>query len=227
MCLLLSLSATSDSCQGTGFTCAVVAIGETGVDNGVKCWGIGGPWLGYEDTDSRGHASGTMGDQLDVVDLGDALQGAVSNVACGDKFVCAWAALSGIKCWGENSNGELGTGTANEHGGSPGTMGNNLPLVAVPGEAGKAEYQVVVAGKNHACAAVSPGSNEAVTIYCWCALHLHMAWCGGMENENNATCKHGSASSPSPAPLTPPPPPFYPFPPPHRHCHLTVLHVYP
>lgn len=92
-------------------TCALADDGR------VKCWGANGDGdLGYEDTQSRGGEAGDIGDGLPYVDL---RSGRVVHalVASGNEF-CALLDDRSVKCWGTL-----------EHGGSPGTMGDNLDPV--------------------------------------------------------------------------------------------------
>lgn len=97
-------------------TCALLDSGR------VKCWGANDEGtLGYEDTESRGGATGEMGDNLPFVDLG--MDHLVEALASDGGEFCALLDDRSVKCWGTL-----------EHGGMPGTMGDNLEPVLYPDE---------------------------------------------------------------------------------------------
>jgi alpha-tubulin suppressor-like RCC1 family protein len=68
-----------------------------------------------------------MGDALPAVDLGHG-QVAV-DLQCGKKHCCARTLQNTMKCWGDNSYGQLGLGDQTARGVAPGSMGDNLPFV--------------------------------------------------------------------------------------------------
>ena len=81
---------------GLGQSCALTRTG------GVKCWG------------SNGHdelGDGRMRDSLAPVDVSGLSRG-VTAIAAGVRHTCALTSAGGVKCWGINSNGTLGDGTA-------------------------------------------------------------------------------------------------------------------
>lgn len=107
---------------GINFVCAVLN------DKTVKCWGGGARGqLGQGSTANIGNQSGEMGDNLPAVDLGDGFL--VQNVVAGQFEVCAVSTNQEIKCWGDNSDGELGLGDTENRGDEPNEMGDNLPAV--------------------------------------------------------------------------------------------------
>jgi uncharacterized protein YjdB len=108
----------------TGFenACAILD------DDGLKCWGRGGEGaLGYGDTTTRGDDPGEMGDVLPYVDLGSGRT--AKRLAVGDRFACAVLDNDRIKCWGDNTYGQLGLGDNQTRGNQPGQMGDALPYV--------------------------------------------------------------------------------------------------
>ncbi len=84
-----------DVSTGYGHTCALTASG------GVKCWGsnIRGV-LGDGTTTPRSLPVDVAGLSSDVVEI-----------SVGNSFSCAVTVDGGVKCWGDNTNGQLGDGT--------------------------------------------------------------------------------------------------------------------
>src|SRR5262249_46529483 len=64
-----------------------------------------------------------------------------------------------VKCWGENSSGELGLGDGTRRGRSPGDMGDALPVVNLGTNAVAKSLSL---GAEHTCALLSDGH-----IKCW------------------------------------------------------------
>lgn len=107
-----------------GGSVAQVVAGEASncarLQNGaVKCWGFAGNGrLGYENALDIGDGTGEM-PPADLNLGGSALLlGGAGNGA----HQCAHLASGDLKCWGFNSNGQLGQGTAIDLGGVPGNM---------------------------------------------------------------------------------------------------------
>ncbi|MCP4685497.1 MAG: hypothetical protein GY867_08605, partial [bacterium] len=134
-------------------------------DDSVKCWGGGSKGqLGLGDTEDRGDgidASGDsideMGDNLPVVNLGQ--NRTPVEIAVGNYHTCARLDNSTVKCWGYNSNGQLGLGDDNERGINPSEMGDNLP----PLDLGSGRtVREVSAGASHTCARLDNGH-----VKCW------------------------------------------------------------
>jgi len=115
---------------GTGRSATAIAVGSHTCalldDKSMKCWGTNGNGeLGLGDTNSRGDASGEMGDNLPAVDLGHA----ATAISAGQYHTCAILDEKSVKCWGHNGNGQLGLGDRNTRGDASGEMGDNLPAV--------------------------------------------------------------------------------------------------
>ena len=147
------LSGVAAVAAGAGHSCAVTALG------GVKCWGVNGfGELG----------DGTTTDSSTPVDVcADAtcdsdLSGVAALAAGGSTFVssvghtCALMSGGGVKCWGDNSTGQMGDGT---------TTNSSTPVdVCADAECTSALSGVVViaAGAGHTCALMSGGG-----VKCW------------------------------------------------------------
>ena len=120
---------------GSLHMCALLGTG------GVKCWGSNNyGQLGDGSTTSRGTAMNVSG-----------LSSGVTAIAAGHLSTCALTTAGGVKCWGENSGGQLGDGTS---------WTDRLTPVGVSGLSSGAI--AIAAGVNHACALLSTGG-----IKCW------------------------------------------------------------
>ena len=124
----------------------------------VKCWGQNNfGQLGYGDTADRGDGPGEMGIALPAVDLGPGRT--ATQIACGDFHTCALLDNAQIKCWGKNTDGQLGYGDSIHRGDDPGEMGAALPEVAI-GSVRTA--QKVVTGWGFTCVLLDTGN-----VKCW------------------------------------------------------------
>ncbi|KAJ1472088.1 regulator of chromosome condensation 1/beta-lactamase-inhibitor protein II, partial [Baffinella frigidus] len=125
----------------------------------VKCWG----WnkngqLGQGDTKNRGDLSkDEMGDTLPWLDLGNGRT--ALSVSAGFASTCAVLDDATLKCWGYNTNGELGQGDTSNRGDGTSEMGDKLP----PVDLGVNRTAVSVsAGWYHTCAVL-----DDATVKCW------------------------------------------------------------
>jgi alpha-tubulin suppressor-like RCC1 family protein len=140
-----------------------LAAGETHscalLDNGtLKCWGfnhIG--QLGLGDTAYRGDNTNEMGDSLPAVSLGTGRTAVV--LSTGANHVCALLDNGSLKCWGFNSNGQLGLGDTSSRGDGANEMGDALPAVSLG--TGRT-VRAVSCGASHVCALLDNGS-----VKCW------------------------------------------------------------
>jgi alpha-tubulin suppressor-like RCC1 family protein len=115
-------------------TCTVTSAG------GVDCWGYNNSGqLGDATTTQRPTPRGVHG-----------LSTGVTAVTVGFFHTCALTAAGGVKCWGENSDGQLGDGT---------TTDRLTPVDVVGLTSGVAS---VVAGRVHTCAVTTGGG-----VKCW------------------------------------------------------------
>jgi alpha-tubulin suppressor-like RCC1 family protein len=118
---------------GDGFKAKSIASGARHVcalstDGRVKCWGAAeSGQLGSGDTKNRGTSPEDMGGALPAVDLGHGQ--AVKAIACGAQHCCATMVQNTMKCWGSNSEGQLGLGDVEVRGTDPSSMGDALPFL--------------------------------------------------------------------------------------------------
>ena len=136
---------------GLASVCAILS------DDSVRCWGKGDfGQLGSEDSEPQGTIPYTIG-SVEPVALGTNRK--PKAITAGARHVCVLLDDGNIKCWGDNSYGQLGIGSIVTVGREPGTMGDNLKAVMLG--AGRSARQVV-AGENHTCALLDNGA-----IKCW------------------------------------------------------------
>jgi alpha-tubulin suppressor-like RCC1 family protein len=121
---------------GGGNTCALTSGG------GVKCWGYN--VQGQLGNGSRVHSSNVP---VDVRGLASGAKG----ISEGGAYGCAITRAGGVRCWGMNSFGQLGSGAA--------TYQDNLP-VSTSGLA--RGVTAIAAGGTHACALTTGGG-----VKCW------------------------------------------------------------
>ena len=119
---------------GNLHTCAVLTTGH------IECWGS-------DEAGQLGNASAPARTDtpVEVQGITDA-----THLAAGARYTCATLTAGNIECWGENSNGQLGNGTASH--------GSNSPT-EVQGITNATE---VTAGAAHTCALLSTGEMR-----CW------------------------------------------------------------
>ena len=148
---------------GTGRSATMIATGASHscalLDNStVKCWGLGTDGrLGYGASTSLGRTTGQMGDALGAISLGTG-RTAVA-ISAGASHTCALLDNSTVKCWGLNTDGQLGLGDTDSRGDDAGEMGDVLGAVSL----GTNRTVVAVsAGGTHSCALL-----DNATIKCW------------------------------------------------------------
>ena len=148
---------------GTDRTATMIATGASHscalLDNStVKCWGLGtNGRLGYGAVTSLGRTSGQMGNSLSAVSLGTS-RTAVA-ITAGSAHTCALLDNATIKCWGLNTDGQLGLGDTDDRGDDANEMGDALTAISL----GTNRTVVAVsAGGTHTCALL-----DDATIKCW------------------------------------------------------------
>ncbi|MFT3772735.1 MAG: hypothetical protein QM820_45680 [Minicystis sp.] len=148
---------------GTGAKAVAVSAGDSHTcalldDGTVKCWG-------HNDSGQlgRGDSYSTIGclpfsiHGLLVVALGTG-RTAVA-LSAGANHTCALLDDGSVKCWGRNSEGQLGLGDTTLRGAQASQMGDNLPAVNL---GGGQTAKAINAGMNHTCALLDDG-----TVKCW------------------------------------------------------------
>ena len=119
---------------GVDHTCILTQAG------GVKCWG-------HNNYGQLG--DGTTTDRLTPVDVAGLASG-VSAISAGWGHTCALTQAGGVKCWGQNTYGQLGDDTGN----------NQLTPVNVAGLT--SGVSAVNSGENHTCTLTQAGG-----VKCW------------------------------------------------------------
>ena len=137
---------------GANHSCVVLSGGS------IKCWGKGGNGrLGQGGVDNIGDGVNEMGSNLSAINLGTGRT--ATAVATGGMHTCALLDNSSIKCWGDNSLGQLGQGDTNNRGDGAGELGNSL----MPIDLGSGRRAIaVVAGHSRSCALL-----DNYLVKCW------------------------------------------------------------
>lgn len=126
----------------------------------VKCWGYG-PVLGRGSSTDYGDDPGETVTALQGINLGSGFTPV--KVVAGDDFSCALSSAGTVKCWGDNSYGQLGqdrgAGSFAIIGDSSTEMGSSLPAVYLGAVATDIQSS---ANAHHVCARLSSGRMK-----CW------------------------------------------------------------
>ncbi|MEX1252723.1 MAG: flexitail domain-containing putative surface protein [Dehalococcoidia bacterium] len=145
-------SGAADVSAGAFFTCAITMGG------GVKCWGanhfgqVGNGTSTGPDVCPSGPCSTTP---LDVSGLSSGL----AAVSGGGAHNCALTTAGGVKCWGVNSFGQLGTGTSS---GPETCLSSACSTTPVDVSGLTSGVAAVSAGNFHSCALTTAGGAK-----CW------------------------------------------------------------
>jgi len=119
---------------GWRHTCALMS------DGGVKCWG------NNHDGQLGDGSESDMNKPTEVVGL----MSNAAGIATGERHTCALTTAGGVKCWGNNHDGQLGDGTR---------IDRVTPVDVVGLTSG---VTVITAGWRHTCALTSGGG-----VKCW------------------------------------------------------------
>lgn len=110
---------------GSGRTAKAVALGILHTcaildDDTLKCWGHSGSGqLGYDSTSTKGNVTGSMA-ALATVNLGTGRT--AKAVSAGGYSTCVILDNDSLKCWGDNSSGNLGDDSTTNKGTTAGDM---------------------------------------------------------------------------------------------------------
>lgn len=127
-------------------TCAIMAATD-----GLKCWG----WNGYGQVGDGQVCGNVCVAPRDVTGL----TSGVAGVGLGENHSCAVTNTGGVKCWGRNDAGQLGSASAE----TCGTIPLDLPCSTTPQDvAGLSNIVQVSAGQYHTCALTDTGG-----VKCW------------------------------------------------------------
>jgi alpha-tubulin suppressor-like RCC1 family protein len=129
-----------------------------------------------------------MGDNLPVVDYGPVDPGRPPMLFARGDYTCVGLA-DGIKCWGDNSQGQLGQGDVNDRGDEPDEMGDNLEVINY-GFGSNVPYGVYL-GSTHACAAVQ--TDTGTPFKCWGGNSHAQLGLGDLENRGDEPGEMGDA----------------------------------
>ena len=126
-------------------------------DGSVKCFGRNQyGQLGIESNENIGDEPGEMNTDLYDAKL---TGGIVKNVAAGDHHTVVLFYNGTVKCWGNNTFGQLGYGDTEDRGDEPGEMGDALPTVDLG--TGRTAVQIT-AGSDFTAVLLDDG-----TVKCW------------------------------------------------------------
>ncbi len=136
---------------GAGRTAKSISLGAyhscaTLDDNSIKCWGSNADGqLGYGDRSTRSAPA--------VNSLSFPVGLSVASVSAGHYHTCAILSDSSLRCWGRNSNGQLGYGDL---------TGRSAPAASAVEFGTSARLLSVTGGLLHSCALFDDGS-----LQCW------------------------------------------------------------
>ena len=148
---------------GTGRSALMITAGAQHscalLDNDTaKCWGRGANGqLGYGSTQTRGDEPGEMGDSTAAIALGSGRS--ARAISAGANHACALLDNYTVKCWGDNSYGQLGQGSLNNIGDGIGASVSATEAIDLgSGRTARA----IAAGDLHTCVLLDNGS-----VKCW------------------------------------------------------------
>jgi len=137
---------------GYGHSCAILD------DDTLKCWGVNSSGqLGLGDLVARGRDLSQMGDALPAIDLGLGRRAKLVATSSAATHTCVVLDDQSVRCFGWNSQGQLGQGDTVDRGGTPSDVPSRVPSIALDGPVTK-----LAVGGRHACAMLQSGA-----VKCW------------------------------------------------------------
>ncbi len=158
------LSGVSQVSLGANFSCALVAT-----NNRVKCWG----WNGYGELGNAAAVTNQDTPLTVMLASGSPLNQVIS-IAAGEYHMCALRTSGRVWCWGDNADGELGTGTTTSSDVNPGQV------------VGASSVNSIASGGFHSCAIIS--AHHAL---CWGLNTSGQLGRGNTTNSNVAVSANG------------------------------------
>jgi alpha-tubulin suppressor-like RCC1 family protein len=156
--------------QVSGLTSGVVAIAayKNGIGNSASCALLsnGSVWCWGEN--SRGQlGDGTTTDRLTPV-LVSGLSSGVTAISAGSNHACALLQSGGVRCWGDNDDGQLGDGTFTDRPTPVDVVGLSSGVVAISAGGDFSD--------GHTCARLATGA-----LQCWGSNHDGQLGIGGSQ----------------------------------------------
>jgi len=146
---------------GTGRSAVALALGSAHTcvvldDLSMKCFGKGGNGrLGTGATDSRGDSANELGTALPAIALGATRR--VWAAAAGGSHTCVLLDDLTMKCFGNGSDGRLGSDATDSLGDNANEMGESLAAIALG-----SNVLAIGAGDAHTCALLVTGSPQVL-----------------------------------------------------------------
>ena len=149
----------------------------------VKCWGANGyAQLGLGNLTNIGNTVSQMGDNLASVDLGSGRT--AKQIGVGGYHTCLILDNEFLKCWGHNSQGQLGLGNTNQIGDAPEEMGDSLISPTIP----SSYIKSVTSGHRLSCAIIFDDS-----VRCWGQNNYGQLGIGNTDQIGDGTDEMGSS----------------------------------
>lgn len=152
--------------SGDDFACSF-AVNE----NRMKCWGRNDRGqLGIGSNVNIGLNSDFTGISMPSVNIGNSGSTVVTDLTAGEKFACGLLSTGIIRCWGDNTYGQLGQQnnltTRGAVGDESGEVSGSMTATSVLSFVNSSSFPVQIsAGGRHACVRVSVNSQGRVK--CW------------------------------------------------------------